>query len=197
MVRLLLALVCACLLLTARPADAHPHIWIDVVASFLFENDKVAALRLQWTFDEFFSSGVVDEFDKNKNGKFDTDEIAPLKDGAFDGVKEGEYFTFIYFGDDRYKFEDVSDFDARIEKNRVVYTFTVRFPEPIDPRTTPVSLSAYDESYFIDLGFAEKDPIRVVGTDRKECSAEIYEDRLNPIYYGMVFPKKAELKCGK
>ena len=196
MARFLMTLVCAGVLFAARPASAHPHIWIDVVASYLFDKDKVTGIRLQWTFDEFFSAGVIDEFDKNKNNKFDDDEIAALKDGAFDGVKEGDFYTFLYIGDERFKFEDVDDFSGKIEKGTVVYTFTVKFPTPVDPRKTPIGLSVYDESYFIDLGFAKDDPIRVVGTDRKECAAEIFEDRANPIYYGMVFPKKAELRCG-
>jgi nickel/cobalt transporter (NicO) family protein len=40
----------------AEPVDAHPHVWIDAVVTFVFEDGQLVGLRHHWKFDEFFGS---------------------------------------------------------------------------------------------------------------------------------------------
>lgn len=181
--------------LPGRTASAHPHLWIDVTANVLFDKDRVSAIRFQWTFDEFFSAGVIGEFDKNTNKKFDDNEIEPLRTGAFEGTKELGFFTDLRIGETKMRVENTTDFVPRIEKEIVIYEFTVPLPEPIDPTQTSLVFSLYDESYFVDIGFVGHDPIALTGDGSAKCSVRVTEDRSNPIYGGVVYPKKAELKC--
>ena len=195
--RLLIALGAALLFgAAACPASAHPHLWIDVAATVLFDKDRVSAIRFQWTFDEFFSAGVIGEFDKNNNKQFDPDELEPLRTGAFEGTKEAGFFTDIQIGGTKFDIQTTTDFAARIEKGVAVYEFTVPLPEPLDPTKTTFSFSVYDQSYFVDIGFVGHDPIALTGGGSDGCKVLVTEDRQNPIYGGVVYPKKAVLKCG-
>lgn len=181
---------------SSERAFAHPHLWIDAAATVLFDKDRVTGIRFQWTFDEFFSAGVIGEFDKNSNKSFDANEIEPLRVGAFEGTKEVGFFTDIILNDtDKFDIQTTTDFAARIEKGVVIYEFTVPFSDPIDP--AKLTVSVYDMSYFVDIGFQGHEPIKLTGDGSANCSASLTEDRMNPIYGGVVYPKKVQLQCPK
>ncbi len=55
----------------AANTDAHPQVWIETVATFVFDRGKVVGIKLEWTFDEFFSESLIDTFDPKKKGRFD------------------------------------------------------------------------------------------------------------------------------
>lgn len=188
---------CALVGLTAAPAHAHPHLWIDTAATVMFDKDRVTAIRFQWTFDEFFSAGVIGEFDKNNNKQFDESELDALRVGAFEGTKEAGYFTDIRLDGEKFDIQTTTDFTARIEKGVAVYEFTVPLPQPLDPGKSTFSFSVYDQSYFVDIGFVGHDPIKLSGGGSDACKFLITADRQNPIYGGVVYPKKAVLKCGQ
>ncbi|MCD6075418.1 MAG: transporter, partial [Rhodospirillales bacterium] len=134
-----LFIVCALAVvaLLSGSASAHPHLWIDAAGTILFDKDKVTGIRFQWTFDEFFSAGVIGEFDKNNNKQFDANEIEPLRVGAFEGTKEVGFFTDIQINGEKFAIEATHDFTARIEKGVAVYQFTVPLAEPIEPAQKP------------------------------------------------------------
>ena len=43
-------------ILSATPAAAHPHVWIDGVVTFAFKDGRIVAIRQEWTFDEVFGA---------------------------------------------------------------------------------------------------------------------------------------------
>ena len=49
----------ALLAATAGPATAHPHVWITVESTVLYEQGSIAAIRHQWTFDEFYTAMAI------------------------------------------------------------------------------------------------------------------------------------------
>ena len=194
----LLGLTALTAITAGRPAEAHPHIWIDVVATFVFDNAKVTGVRFQWTFDEFFSAGVISEFDKNRNKAFDGAEIDAVRTGAFDGVKEVGYFTDVLIDGHKVEISETKDFTAAIEKGAAVYHFTVPFAQPLEPAKTSLAVTVYDKSYFVDIAFqGGKDALKIAGTGSGACTIDLFDDRSNPIYGGIVYPKKAQLRCGQ
>jgi ABC-type uncharacterized transport system substrate-binding protein len=185
----------AAIAVCGRTASAHPHLWIDVAGTIQFDHDKVTGIRFKWTFDEFFSAGVIGEFDKNKNKNFDADEIEPLRINAFEGTKEVGFFTDIQINDEKLDIDTTRDFTARVEKGVAVYEFTVPLPEPLDPMQIPLTVSVYDQSYFVDIAFQGTQPIKLVGNGSAKCTIQITDDRANPIYGGVIYPKKASVQC--
>ena len=54
----------------AAPALAHPHIFIDAKVTVVFDDSgAISALRNEWTFDEAFSSWVIQGLDTNNDGE--------------------------------------------------------------------------------------------------------------------------------
>lgn len=187
----------AALLVTviAGQPSAHPHIWIDDVTTFLFADGKLTGVRHRWTFDEFTGSVIIQDFDTDGDGAFDADETAKLQAEAFSNLKEFSYLTHIWLDGAKFTPERVDDFAARIDDGNLIYEFTVPLAEPVDAKTTPVSLGVYDETFYIYVGYDEHDPVRFAGIDSGVCGYEIREDKENPIYFGVVFPLKIELRC--
>ena len=98
-------------------------------------------------------------------------------------------------GGELVKITEVRGFKPSIKNGKVVYRFTVPLPKPVDPAATPLTVSFYDKSFYIDVGYAKKTPVRLTGSGASACSVKIGQDKKNPIYFGMVFPQIAILSC--
>ena len=68
----------AALLSLCGPALAHPHMWVTVEATLLFENGAFIGISHKWTFDEAYTAMAIEGLDKNKDGKYDRAELAEL-----------------------------------------------------------------------------------------------------------------------
>jgi ABC-type uncharacterized transport system substrate-binding protein len=176
-------------------AAAHPHVWIDAVVTFLFEDGQLVGLRHHWKFDEFFGSFVIEEHDANGDGAFDAAEVGPIRASAFSNLREYDYFTHVRVNGDKLPLHEVSSFTARIEDGVLVYEFTMPLPEPLDPGESSFAVSVYDVEYYVEVLLDENDPVRFEGIPSGGCTYEIQEDAENPIYYGMVYPLTITLNC--
>jgi ABC-type uncharacterized transport system substrate-binding protein len=83
---------------SAAPAAAHPHVWVSVQTTVIYENGTVKALHHRWLFDEFYSSMAVEDLDANKDGVYDRSELAELAKVNIEGLKEFGYFTAVTLG---------------------------------------------------------------------------------------------------
>lgn len=181
--------------LLPRSGAAHPHVWITNVVMFVFDAGKVVALRLEWTFDEFYGAMVAEEFDANRDRRFDAAEIATIRERAFSNLKSYNYFTVFRVDSRPVTFERAEDFSAAIVKGTVVYRFTLPLPAPVDPRKQKVSVSVHDPTYYIEVLLDRFDPVRYEGDKGLPCQFAIREDKENPIWFGMVFPLHVALTC--
>src|SRR5215510_2431854 len=62
----------------AGPAAAHPHVWITVETMLLYDKGTFTGLRHKWTFDQYYTAMAIEGLDKNKDGKYDREELAEL-----------------------------------------------------------------------------------------------------------------------
>ncbi len=177
------------------PLRAHPHVFIDGVTDVVFENGKIIGIRQHWTFDNVFSLLLIEDFDANKNRKFDKPEIEALRKGAFAAVREFGYFTHIRLDGKKIAVDRVSEFTASVTKGRISYSFFVPFAKPVDPKTTKVDLGTYDDTFYVSVTYDAIDPVRLAGAGSSGCHFKIYEDAENPIYFGMVVPRRAKILC--
>lgn len=184
--------VLATALAGAGTAHAHPHVFIEVTAGIVVKDQSVTAVKIQWTFDELFSNTLIQDFDKDKDKKFDAAEIADLKQNAFRSLKDFGYLTWIKIDGKPVKVEPemIAEFSAAQNKAMVVYSFTVALKEPADVRKFQVSL--YDETFYIEVNMAKRNAVRVEGA---ACKTTVDDDVGNPIFYGLVIPKRITLAC--
>ena len=174
---------------------AHPHVFIDAVTEVVFDKGKIVGLRQRWTFDDVFSLLMIEDFDTDKNRKFDKSEIEALRKDAFAAVREFGYFTHTRLDGKKMAADRVSEFTASMAKGRITYSFFVPFAAPVDPKTTKVDLGTYDDTFYVSVTYDALDPIRLVGAGSGGCHFKMYEDAENPIYFGMVVPRRAKILC--
>jgi ABC-type uncharacterized transport system substrate-binding protein len=177
------------------PAASHPHVWIDAVATFVFEDGALVGLRQHWRFDEFFSSFVIEEHDANGDRVLEAAEIESVRAQAFSNLEEYGYFVHARLDGEALPLEEVSDFTARIEDDLLVYEFTLPLPEPVDPGGGRFAAGIYDSEYYVEVLLDQHDPVRFEGIPSGACTFAIREDTKNPIYYGMVYPLAITLSC--
>lgn len=177
------------------PAAAHPHVWLDSIIAFVFEGEKLASLRLTWSFDEFFGTAIIRRFDENRNGRFEPAENAKLEAGAFSALKDYGYFLHVTAGGKPVKVEQVSGFQGTIRNNQLVYEFTATLPAGLDPATTEFVISLYDETYFVEVSLDANDPVRFSGMAPGRCSFAIKDGDASLSTFGVVPPQSVALSC--
>lgn len=151
----------AALALSALPAFAHPHVWVEAKAEVLFGKDgKFDGVRNTWVFDEMYSAFAVQGLEKD--GKLaTTKDLAPLAETNVTSLAEFDYFTYAKSGGKKLKFAKPIDYtlEERADK-RVVLRFTLPLVEPVKI-TRFMTFQIYDPTYFVDFELAAKDPVHL------------------------------------
>lgn len=101
--------IASALALAPAPLQAHPHVWVSVEATVLYDNGTITGLQQRWTFDEFYSAQAGEGLDTNRDGKLDRSELAELAQVNMEGLKEFEYFTNARLGGAALAFADAKD----------------------------------------------------------------------------------------
>lgn len=80
----------------ALPLAAHPHAWVSFKTSIIVnEKGEATAIREHWLFDKLYSVYALQDFDPNKNGKVDPEELVQLAEENVSNLKEFGYFTVV------------------------------------------------------------------------------------------------------
>jgi ABC-type uncharacterized transport system substrate-binding protein len=196
--RIVKLLILALLLLApAAVAEAHPHIWIRASATLQFENGKIVGIQHEWVFDDFFSSALIGDFDKNKNKQFDPDEVKELEANAFVALKDFGYFTHVKVGGKEVPIASTRDFAPSIKDGRVIYRFTAVLRQPVDPKAVSFAAGVYDDSYYVDVELNPQNGVKLAGLGSEACKFAVVDDKQAPLYFGATFARQIELTCGK
>ena len=190
-----IVLVLTLLLASTAAAWAHPHVLVDVLALVEFKDGKIVSLFMGWKFDPIFSASLLKDFDKNKNGKLDPDEVEDVEREAFRDTREQDHFTFAKAGDKPIRWPDATNFTVLAVKDSLLYAFRLSLPEPIDPRKVPFSFTTYEETFYIDMDFPDDKAVALTGPGSENCRVTIAPDTGHTIFGGMVTPKRATISC--
>jgi ABC-type uncharacterized transport system substrate-binding protein len=171
----LLILGTACALVATKRADAHPHVWVTMTEELLYAPDgSVTGVRHAWTFDDMFSAFATEGIAQKRKGEFTRDELGPLAKVNIESLKDYAYFTYARIDGKRHKdvFAEPVDYYLDYDPKETVLTlhFTLPFKTPVKAKALEVEV--YDPEFFIDFGFAEKDPVRLVSAPA-QCTASI------------------------
>ena len=66
--------------------------FVDVNPKIASMKDGKIKIEIIWYFDEFTSTGLLMDYDENKNGKFDRNESESIKKDFFNNLKRFNYF---------------------------------------------------------------------------------------------------------
>ncbi len=124
--------------------------WIDGTIELRLDNSGLSGLTATWVFDEFNSAEMIFMFDDDLNGKLSPAEVDRIRNEAFAHLVQLDYFMIAFAGEDRLRIPEANSFDARIERGRLIYEFTVPLRLPWNRHDDAV-IAFFDVSYFIDF----------------------------------------------
>jgi len=162
-IRRLLGLVLATVLaLGASAAQAHPHVWITAVSELIYAPDgSITGVRHAWTFDDMFTTYALQGLETKTKGVYSREELSSLAQTNVESLKEYGFFTFAKADGKKEKFQEPVDYFLEYKDTTLTLHFTLPLKTPVKPKDLAVEV--FDPSFFIDFGFAKKDPVRLVG----------------------------------
>jgi len=157
-----LLLVAAGIALGAASAQAHPHVWITAKSQLTYAPDgSITGVRHAWTFDDMFSTYVLQGIETKTKGVYSKEELAPLAQTNVESLKEFGFFTFAKADGRKQKFIEPVDYFLEYKEDALTLHFTLPLKAPVSAKQ--LALEVFDPSYFIDFKFEDKDPIKLVG----------------------------------
>lgn len=131
----------------AHGAAAHPHIFVEAEIEIMMGESGPEALRLTWTYDEFFSLLITGDLglDEDADGELTARELATLSQMVLDWPEgfEGDFYVSrngnpITIGQRR-------DHQARFENGHMIESMVYALP---DMAGAPLVLRVYDPFYY-------------------------------------------------
>lgn len=161
------------LCLAAPAADAHPHIFAE--ARLEVDTSRaggITELRHVWRFDEVFSSGVVMDFDTNKNLKLDPDELANVGTVVRDSLAEFNYFVSLTDNGKDIAVAPPEHMVADYQDGLLLLIFAVR-PAVPTPLKGKLSVGIYDPTMYTAIDFVEDGDLVVTGEGATVCARTV------------------------
>ena len=188
--RLSVSLVFAAFLLLvfSQTSFSHPHAFIDNRLTIVFDDKGFSGIRVEWVFDEFFSSMIAGDYDRNQNNKLENSEITAIKKEAFDNLANFEYFTVIRIDGKPFKVKYIRDFSAALKKGKLIYEFFIPCHIRAVSRFKELVISQYDPTYYTDMSLDEGQPVIMKGNSGFETNCRIAENPKISYYFGLVHP---------
>lgn len=160
---------------------AHPHMFFTSSEEFVWNEEKLAGVWLEWIFDSYFSADIIWAYDFDADGKFTPEEIDAVYNNAFINLRNYYYFTFIRQGKTRSNPTSVEKFTARQDNGLLVYRFYVDLSQY---KSGEFCLAVYDYTYFCDVRYPDKNPVKLTYDSSKVAPKfTIEENKEFPVYY--------------
>jgi ABC-type uncharacterized transport system substrate-binding protein len=150
----------------------HPHVRISVEVVIVIEEGAVQRLKHRWTFDEAFRRSNFEEYDTNRNGILEPDELAPFQKLSIETLKRFDSFTFVWSGAEKVPLAEpvLATFDMQVAKP--VYAFDVTLSKAAPVTGAGVTLDIYDPTYFSAFDIPSAQAISIEARD-SVCAASI------------------------
>ena len=183
----------------AGSAAAHPHVWITVETTVLYDNGAFTGLQHKWTFDEFYTAMAIEGLDKNNDGIYDREELSELAKVNIDGLKEFGYFTYPVLAGQDVKIQDPKDYWLEHKDGILSLIFTVPFAQPIPEKAKGFAYVVQDPTFYIAFVPAKIDPVKLAEGAPKSCKIHIGNpktdngdaERLAKAFAGLATPVSA------
>jgi ABC-type uncharacterized transport system substrate-binding protein len=157
------------------PARAHPHVWVTVTSEIIYDAKGAATgVRHAWQFDDMYSTFALEGLPQKTKGVFTREELAGLAEVNITTLKESDFFTYVKAGGKDIAFGDASDYWLDYKDEILTLNFTLPFKTPLKEKN--LSIEVYDPTYFVDFGFAEKNPVALIGAPA-HCQAVILKPK--------------------
>lgn len=157
----------------AAPAAAHPHVWVSVETTVVYDKGTISGFRHRWTFDELYTTMAIQGLDANNDGTYDRKELGELAQVNMDGLKEFDYFTQARLGGAALKLAAPKDYWLEHKDGVLALNFVLPLKQPVLAEAEGFAFAVSDPSYFIAFDLAKDQPIRLSEGAPAGCQASI------------------------
>ncbi|MCK4815305.1 DUF1007 family protein, partial [bacterium] len=161
-----------------KTLSAHPHTFIDQRVNIAFDDKGLAGFKVRWVFDDMFSAMIAGDYDQNRNGSLEPEEVGAIKKGAFAYLAVYNYFILINIEGTPFEVKFVKDFSAKLADNRLVYNFFVPCHVRAVNNYKQITFTTNDPTNYSSLLFDEKHPIKLDNAETFEVKNSGFEDKL-------------------
>jgi ABC-type uncharacterized transport system substrate-binding protein len=92
----------------------------------MLTDSTLSGINVFWDLDEMTSAGLIEEFDLNRNNRFEKSEYQKLDKDAFSYAANSGFFTVFTWGEHVLRITSVSHFVAEIRPDsRIRYSFFI------------------------------------------------------------------------
>ena len=187
---------------TASQAGAHPHVWVTVETTLLFDAQKaVTGLKQRWTFDEMYSVYSLEGLDKNHDGVFDASSLKALAEENMTSLKDYKYFTEITVDGLALELAPPVEYSAERDAKKILHlTFTLPLKTPLSARQRELKVQVFDPEFYIALKFAEGKAIQLPAAAAATCKTSIEAptgDATTAKSWGAAYAATAVVACGQ
>jgi ABC-type uncharacterized transport system substrate-binding protein len=165
--------ILAGMMLAPTAAVAHPHVFIDAAIAVIFDDQgMVEAVRIDWTYDEFFSLAIIEDraLDPDYDGVLTPEAAAALS--GFDMQWDADFPGDLYLtlNGEPVSLARPSDWSAGYQDGKITSTHTRRLSEPLAVADMPLIIKAYDPGFYTAYTIVGEP-----GLDgRGDCVAEMF-----------------------
>lgn len=145
----------------AAPAEAHPHVFVTVKSTVIYQNGAPSAVRHAWRFDDMFSAFAVQGLDTDGDGKFSREELQDLAEVNVTSLGEFDFFTFGKAGGEDISFSAPVDYWLSHDGTALTLNFTL--PVTAAKQADTVRFEIYDPSYFVAFDLLKDTPVALEG----------------------------------
>lgn len=204
----------ACAISAPIPAFAHPHIFAEARLDVMVGPDRIVqSLRHVWRFDEFFSSTVLLQFDRNKDMTLNAEELADVSHTIHDSLADYNYFQLVTANGSDVAMKPPPELMAYTEDGQLIVLFESKPKKPLKLEGT-VDFGVYDPTFYTAIDFM-KDSYLAVDTLPAGCTREVIrpdpdeaikqnQQSLTDSFFNdpagndlsKIFATRLEIKCG-
>lgn len=153
-------------------ALAHPHAWIDLrTRVILDEEGRVAALELDWLFDDFYTAFIAQEF--AEKGRPISEYLPEVAKTNLVNLAQYDYFTDIRLDGERLPVGEVTRSETGLRDKRLWLRFEVPLVQPVDPASGRLTFAVYDPTYYIEILHLEGEFVGFSGPGADACFGRI------------------------
>lgn len=175
--RLMILLIAGGAFIYSHFAEAHPHSFIDMDATFVSDKQMLVGMKMVWTMDEITSADLLYDAE---NAKSDSEIWKKLAAEVMANVLGQHYFTDIYRDGSPVKYKNLpTEYHLARKGHQAVLTFVMPLAEPQPLVGKPFIISTYDPTYFVDMTYADNKSVRLSPEMEKICKLTLFTPNPN------------------
>jgi ABC-type uncharacterized transport system substrate-binding protein len=151
---------------------AHPHSWIDLRSRVIMSGEgRVAALELDWLFDDLYTAYVAQEFVRQDRPP--SEFLPEMAHTYLNNVAGDGYFTDVRLDRKRLAVGEPAGVESGLRDRRFWLRFHVPLVEPADPHKGRLTFAVYDPTYYTEILYVKGEPVAVSGPGAEACVGRI------------------------